>query len=398
MKNVLETSYVGEVNKKILLNTIYKSGVTSRSKLSRELSLSKPAVSDNLQALINIGIIEEIGSGESSRQGGRKPITLKLNETFKYIIAIDFNYEFPFVALANLSNTIVDSSYEIDTCSSKNPLSAITDSIAVLLKKNKIENHSVYCIAIACPGTFNEKGECLSRNERFTGLDWSKFDFVPHFYKTFGISTFIMNNINAATLGHWDNTKETQVENFLFMSCGIGLGAGIILDGKLFEGNTFNAGEIYNYIDSKSIKKDITIEQEIGIQNLCARCTDGFNNGKTTHLKLSKSGVIDFESIIHAYQSNDEYVLSILTETCEELCIIICNLVNFLPVEKVVLGGDYSAFGDLFIDTFQNKFTRFCNKDLLVAVSTLRKHNAIDGLLLWARNSLFDTICNTSKA
>ena len=61
-------------NQRILLERVYALGTTTRTALSQELNLSKPAVTDHLAGLLEAGIVYEQGKGNSTKSGGRKPI------------------------------------------------------------------------------------------------------------------------------------------------------------------------------------------------------------------------------------------------------------------------------------------------------------------------------------
>ena len=79
MKQALNATDIKRQNQRLILDAVFRSGSTSRSQLSKELSLSKPAISDNLTELLEAGIVRESGESSSSPSGGRKSILLQPN-------------------------------------------------------------------------------------------------------------------------------------------------------------------------------------------------------------------------------------------------------------------------------------------------------------------------------
>lgn len=103
MKQALSTTDIKRTNLRLILNAIFNSGPTSRSQLAKDLLLSKPAISDNLQCLLDLGIVSEIGEGSAGPAGGRKSILLRFNPMHKYIIAVNLNFSKPVFVLADLN-------------------------------------------------------------------------------------------------------------------------------------------------------------------------------------------------------------------------------------------------------------------------------------------------------
>ena len=79
MKQALNATDIKRQNQRLILDAVFRSGSTSRSRLSKELSLSKPAISDNLTELLEAGIVRESGESSPSPSGGRKSILLQPN-------------------------------------------------------------------------------------------------------------------------------------------------------------------------------------------------------------------------------------------------------------------------------------------------------------------------------
>jgi glucokinase len=73
---------------------------------------------------------------------------------------------------------------------------------------------------------------------------WDDVHIVEYFEKEFSIPTFIQNDANACALAEWKFGAGRGTQNMIFLTFGTGLGAGLILDGKLYSGTNDNAGEV----------------------------------------------------------------------------------------------------------------------------------------------------------
>jgi len=394
-KTSVNFSYVKGVNQKLILRTIYDKATTSRAELSKQLSLSKPTISDNLSSFLNIGIIEELGEGAVSEKGGRKPLLLKFNKKHKYIIAVDLNYSNPVFVLGNLKNEII-SQFDIQismNASLDSYYTVIENGINILLSSSGFDRKDLLCIAIASPGVFDEKGNLLSLNPSYGGVLWCTIDFRDLLQKKYNVNVIIKNDIKAATMGEWAYGAGIGANNLLYISCGVGLGAGIVLNSQLYEGILFNAGEIYNYLDASMLERGETLEDTLCMKYLIQNTVEDIKAGKETCLKNCANN-INFKSIVEAYNEKDPYILSKVKEVCIILCTLIFNFSNFLALDKVIFGGEYTVFGETLLEEYKKKFQPRSNFVPEIRLAALNKNSGIHGLLYIAREAYFDFICN----
>ena len=109
MKHALNATDIKRTNQRLILDAVFRSGTTSRTQLAQQLRLSKPATSDNLQPLLDLGIVTESGVGSAGPAGGRKSILLQFNPLHRHIISINLNFSNPVFALADLNGGILNS-------------------------------------------------------------------------------------------------------------------------------------------------------------------------------------------------------------------------------------------------------------------------------------------------
>ena len=114
--------------------------------------------------------------------------------------------------------------------------------ITEILKNQKLKANDIASIGISCGGPLDSKKGVVLSPPNLPG--WDEVHIVEFFENQFSISTAIQNDANACALAEWKFGAGRGTQNMIFLTFGTGLGAGLILDGKLYSGTNDNAGEI----------------------------------------------------------------------------------------------------------------------------------------------------------
>ncbi len=97
-------------------------------------------------------------------------------------------------------------------------------------------------IGISCGGPLNSKTGVIIAPPNLP--EWRNVPIVEMLEAEFGIKTYLQNDANACALAEWQFGAGQNTDNMIFLTFGTGMGAGLILNGKLYEGTNGNAGEI----------------------------------------------------------------------------------------------------------------------------------------------------------
>lgn len=109
-----------------------------------------------------------------------------------------------------------------------------------LLKKHS--DKTIDAMGISCGGPLNSKtGRILSPPNLY---GWDDIPIVKLMEEKFGITAYLENDANACALAEWKFGAARGMQNVIFLTFGTGMGAGLILDGKLYSGTTGMAGEV----------------------------------------------------------------------------------------------------------------------------------------------------------
>lgn len=389
MKQALNATDIKRTNQRLILDAIFHAGTTSRVQLARELQLSKPAISDNVQNLLDLGIVEEIGQGNVGPSGGRKSILLRFNPRHAYIIAVNLNFSNPVFVLSDLNGDVVQS---FDTTFAPDlPVEAcrdqILDSIRSLLDTNDIHEGHIYCLAVAAPGVFNDQSELIYYSTSCGGTPWWQINLKQVLMEAFSIPVIIYNDVKAAALGEWTCGAGEQEQNLFYLGTGLGIGSGIILNGRLLTGENYSAGEIYDYVDPLDVRCNRKLEDAVCIPYLLDQCRN------RVHSPFAGKKHLLLEDIIQAYHEGNDFVLGLVEEVCGRLAILCRNYMTFISVNHVIFGGEYLPFGESFARQLAALYEGTRWPEPAVRMSVLGKYAGIQGMVLLAREQYFQELC-----
>lgn len=121
-------------------------------------------------------------------------------------------------------------------------LAQLKEAIRTVMQRNGLDRENTRAIGISCGGPLDSRTGVVMSPPNLPG--WDNVPIVDIFQKEFGIRTAIHNDANACALAEWQFGAGIGTRNMAFLTFGTGLGAGLILDGKLYTGTNDNAGEL----------------------------------------------------------------------------------------------------------------------------------------------------------
>ena len=393
MRHSLSTSDIKLNNRRLVLDAIFQAGTTSRTQLAKELSMSKPAISDNLASLLACGVVREAGESGAGPSGGRKQILLKFNPANRYIISIDLSSNSVVFALSDLVGTILNT-FEIfvsDTTSAESCLDLLCSGVRVLQQASPDSAAQIYCIAVAAPGSYDSSGSLLSCNIKCGCPPWYRIDLKAQLSEVFHLPVIICNNIKAATLGEYISGACVQQPNMLFLSTGLGIGVGILLEGRIFSGESCDSGEVYDYLDSEHTDRKTNFEDRVCLEYLKECCSE-----------LNPSPFPDSETptlpqIVQAYQDQNDGVCKIISSICRRLAGMIYNQLNFISIHTVCFAGEYTPFYDCFAEQLKKLYSASSRPLPSIYKTELAKFGSISGMIYLARQQYFSDLCSRQQ-
>ena len=233
-------------------------------------------------------------------------------------------------------------------------ITKILESITEL-QKNFKELH-LKAIGISCGGPLNSKTGIILSPPNLPG--WDNIPIVDIIKEKTNTPTFIQNDANACALAEWKYGAGKGTNNMVFLTFGTGLGAGLILDGKLYTGTNDNAGEVghirLEHGGPIGFNKEGSFEgfcSGSGITKLAQlRAEEELNKGGKTSYCESYDELQGITTLQLANLANDgdKDAIEIFNISAKKLGIGLSILIDILNPERIVIGSVYARNPHLF--------------------------------------------------
>jgi glucokinase len=223
----------------------------------------------------------------------------------------------------------------------------LMDTLDELLKKLQLD--AVDAIGVSCGNPLDSKRGLILSPPNLP--NWDNVDVVTPFQERFSAPTALQNDANACALAEWKWGAGKGATNMVFLTFGTGMGAGLILDGKLFTGTNDNAGEVGHV----RLEKEGPVGYgKIGsFEGFCSgggiaklateKAKQWLSEGRTTSFcpTLEALGDITTKKVGEAAQQGDELALEVFDIVGDKLGSGLAMIVDILNPERIVIGSIY---------------------------------------------------------
>jgi len=335
---------IRKVNTAVLLDVLRRLAPLSRAELAARIGLNRSTVSSIVSSLIDQGFIQE--TNLQSDKIGRPGMLLELNPKGGFAVGIELGVDFITVILTDF---VAREQWREQIYSDPNDdQTTVLERAAALTQKALDYGQSLGLrplgIGMGVPGLVDlRQGKLVFA----PNLHWNNVPLRLIWSQWFNMPIFIENEANAAALGEYYFGAAQGVKNFIYLSAGIGLGGGIIIDGKLYRGSNGYASEVgHMTMDPQgepcACGKRGCWETQVGPRAVLKRVRKTLESGMQSALSGMVDGNLErisFESVVQAAQQGDDVALHALQEVGEYLGVGVANLVNVFNPELIVLGG-----------------------------------------------------------
>lgn len=366
---------VKQINKTLVLEKMMNEAPISRAYIAKELGLNKGTVSSLVSELIDEHLVFETGPGESS--GGRRPVMLTFNKDAGYAIGVDLGVNYILSILTDLKGNVVREIYQhITNTEYENVFSIIKKSINDLIESAPDSPYGIIGIGIGVPGIVNNQGEILIA----PNLHWENVQLKEQIEKTFNLPVVIENEANAGAYGEKLFGAGKDFNNMIYVSAGIGIGVGIIIDGELYTGNNGYSGEMGHTIIMVDGKKCSC--GSVGCWEIYASEKALLEHVKEKH--IINSECLTIEMLIEEAEAGNDAIIEVFKEIGKYLSVGINNIIKTFNPQQVIIGNRLAMLQkwiEVPIQEFIQKHCKqFLQEDLSVEFSALKKHSVPVGV------------------
>lgn len=324
-------------NRDLVLRTIFANETISRAEIARVTMLTRTTVSDAVTGLLAEGLVQEVGYGTSL--GGKNPILLSLVADARYLIGLNLAQDKFIGAIVNLRGEIKQT-VELPVHSG-NGQQALEQVYQILDELLKTEWKPIVGIGVGAPGLIHTR-EGIVVNA--VNLEWRDLPLANLLEERYRLPVTVLNDSQATAIGEYVYGEHEPDGNLVVVNVKHGIGAGILINGRLFQGDGGGAGEIGH-----------VVVQENGAQCRCGKrgCLETVASAQAVvrRVQTETGQGSTLDEIRAAFEAGDAQVRAAVLDAGHYLGTSLASLIGTLNIQKIVLTGDMTRFGDAWLDS-----------------------------------------------
>ncbi len=336
----------------ILLNLLHNKNV-SRVSLAQMIGVSTATISNLVAELVHQGLIVEEGLVQNDGQAGvgRPQKALQLVADSRYAIGIHIDVGRVYITLTNIYGKILTKhtfDHQIQT-----PWYEVMDKsvkeIELIIEHLNINQDDIVGVGVAASGLVNPE---TGINIIAPNLNWHNVPIRDYLQDKLNMPIQVENNVRAMALGEALFGNQPHVNVMAFIYARIGVGAGLIMDRKIYRGAGAGAGEIGHTV--------VSVESCNGIETHTLESLFSesaiLNSAKQ---QLSKSDNLTIQKILDIAQNGNQAICQLLEDRARYFGIALANLVNIFNPELIVLGGIFTYEQNLILPTVRSTLKQY---------------------------------------
>lgn len=342
-------------NRDLVLKTIFDNAEISRAEIARLTKLTRATVSEIVAFLLQEGLVAEVGFGESI--GGKAPLLLSLVADSRFLIGLNLAQDKFVGAVVNLRGEIKDTvEFPVHGSDGERALQLVFRILDQLTRRGW---SPLVGIGIGTPGLVNTRDGVVVNA---VNLDWQDLPLAALLHERYRLPVSVLNDSQATAIGEFVyGPSHPPDSNLIVVTVKHGIGAGVLIRGRLFQGDGGGAGEIGH-----------VVVQENGIPCRCGQngCLETLASARAvvqrtvalapdypTSMLAAKPGEVSLDTIEAAWKAKDPLAERVLADAAHYLGRSIAGLVGVLNIHRIVLAGDLVRFGQPWLESVRNSMT-----------------------------------------
>jgi predicted NBD/HSP70 family sugar kinase len=382
-------SLMRRLNRSAILNLIRTQSPIARTQIARRLGMSLPTVMRAVDELVDEDLIRFHGSEPS---GGRRRPLLEFNGSAYAVIGVDLGGPQIIGTVTDLTGTV---QHEIvtDRPAAGDPDGALQDLyhlIEALLDAPRAPGQRIRGIGVGAPGvTRGDTGTVMWA----PSLGWRDLPLKDLLTERFKLPLFVENDMNLAVLGEFAFGESAGAQNLVYVAIRTGLGAGIMLDGRLYRGHNQAAGEVGYFLPAveylgRPYDEYGPLEYLVSGNGIAARARQ----------LLQEAGAADeppdltAETIFNLARQGIGWAQTVTAETVRYLSLVIGDICALLDPEAIIMGGAGAHTADLLVEPIRCYLEHVVPYVPRLAASSLGHRAGVMGALMLVLDATTDHV------
>jgi predicted NBD/HSP70 family sugar kinase len=373
-----------DLNERTVLEAIRSGAPISRAEISRRAGISKPTVSLALQSLLEAGLVREAVHDPDGPSYGA--VFFEPVADAALVLGVDVGARFLRGALCDLTGAIrARHDVELPVVDAATVLEAVIGLRDALVLAAGLPGDLIDGAVVGVPGVVDAASGLVRLADNVPGLEGTAFG--DELEVQLGLPAQVENDINLAALGEQWRGVARGVDDFVFISIGTGLGAGLVLRGELHRGLNGAAGEL-----------DYTRAGLMENIDPCAGALIELTRERARGRQTTLEDPYDTRLVFAAARACDELAREVVAEEARRIALHIAPIAAVADVGLVVLGGGIGANGDLLFDPIRELLAEWLPSPPRVEASNLGDAAVLTGALAVGRRAALDNVFVNRRA
>jgi predicted NBD/HSP70 family sugar kinase len=350
--DVVETpgsqSSLHRANLERVVRAVRLAGSLTQAEIARGTGLSAATVSNIVRELRDNGTVQVTPTSS----GGRRARSVALSGDAGIVVGVDFGHSHLRVAVGNLAHQVLaEQSEPIDVdASASQGFDRAEQLVARLVQSTGIGSEKVLGVGLGVPGPIDVESGTLGSTAILPG--WGGINPRQELSDRLGVPVQVDNDANLGALGElvWGGGR--GVKDLAYIKVASGVGAGLVIDGRIYRGPGGTAGEIGH----------ITLDESGPVCRCGNRgCLETFTAARYVLelLRGSHGDGLTIPKMVQLGREGDPGCRRVIGDVGRHIGMGVASLCNLLNPSRVVLGGDLAEAGELVLGPIRESVSRY---------------------------------------
>jgi predicted NBD/HSP70 family sugar kinase len=338
-------------NRERVVGALRERGRISQAEIARMTGLSRTTVHTFVSELKDSGLVHEVEAGVPDFRGGRPAVLLMLRDSSLAVVGIDFGHSHVGVAVADIGhNVLAERRCDLNVShDARAALDTAARMVEEVLTEARVERKSVIGAGIGIPGPVDRARGAVGSATILPG--WTGLRIGSEMRDRLAMPVQIDNDANLGALAELTWGAGRECSNFAYIKAATGIGAGLVVDGRLLRGASGTAGELGH-----------TTLDESGALCYCGNrgCLETLASGPAI-LRLvgqADSGRLTLEGVIELAAQGDVRCRRAISDAGRAIGVAVAGLCNLINPERVIVGGLLSRADDVLLQPLRESIRR----------------------------------------
>src|SRR2546430_1280807 len=341
-------SSLHRANLERVVRAVRMAGSLTQAEIARSTGLSAATVSNIVRELKDGGTVEVTPTSA----GGRRARSVSLSGDAGIVVGVDFGHSHLRVAVGNLAHQVLaEKSEPVDVdASAAEGFDRAEQLVGQLIEATGIGRDKVIGVGGGVPGPTRRSSDLLGSSAILPG--WGGVNPREELAVRLGMSVHVDNDANLGALGElvWGGGR--GVRDLAYIKVASGVGAGLVIDGRIYRGPGGTAGEIGH----------ITLDESGPVCRCGNRgCLETFTAARYVLelLRASHGPDLTVPKMVQLAREGDPGCRRVIADVGRHVGMGVANLCNVLNPSRVVLGGDLAEAGELELGPMRESVARY---------------------------------------